>query len=411
MVDARGGYLYTSLPLGGVTISEIRHLYKQMRRALGVVFCIIAGVAAQAPSRSAGVVQKVDLAAKRLEWKTDAGETGSLDLTPETTFLRVKPGQRDLADAAPITASDLAVGDRVLVRGNPPRVLVMSQNDVAAKQARDRADWDRRGVMGTVKSVSGNSIVVSARGKETTVQVNDKTIVRRYAPDSVKFADAKVATIAEVKPGDQVRARGEKSADGATVTAEELVSGTFRNVAATISSIEGGVLKVQDLDAKKPLFVKLSPDTTLRKMPEMMARFMATRMQNPNGPMPGGPGAGGPPPGGAPPGAPPGGGPPGGMRGPGMGGGMGGGGGFGAMGGGPPDPARMIERLPAIKVEELKAGDAIIFAATVGAKSNEVTAITIIAGVEPILTAPSTNRQSFVGSWNLDMGGGMPMGQ
>ena len=34
----------------------------------------------------------------------------------------------------------------------------------------------------------------------------------------------------QIQPGDQLRARGEKSADGTEITAEEVVSGTFRNI-------------------------------------------------------------------------------------------------------------------------------------------------------------------------------------
>lgn len=70
----------------------------------------------------------------------------------------------------------------------------------------------------------------------------------------------------------------------------------------------------------------------------------------------------------------------------------------------------MMERMPAINLTELKTGDALIIASTEGRKSGEVTAITVLAGVEAILTAPSRNRQSVLGSWNLDTGMSMGMG-
>jgi hypothetical protein len=259
-------------------------------------------------------------------------------------------------------------------------------------------------------------ISVSLRGgmggpaKKMDVSLSEKAVVRRYAPDSVKFSDARIASLGDIAAGDQVRARGEKSADGASMTAEEIVGGTFRNVAAQIVKVDPaeGRLTVTDLDTKKPLVVKVTPDSSLRKVPEMMARFLAMRLNAGEGGMPGMPSGGGPGaglmrPGGA--GGPGGGGPGGGgMGGPGM---MGPG---GPGGGGPPSPAQMLERMPAFKLDELKPGDALIIASTAGKSEAEATAITVLAGVEPMLTAPSQNRQAMLGSWNLDMnmgGGGM----
>ena len=66
------------------------------------------------------------------------------------------------------------------------------------------------------------------------VHVSKETIIRRYAPDSVKFDDAKPGTLDQIKPGDQLRARGTKNADGNELAAEEIVSGTFRNVAGMV---------------------------------------------------------------------------------------------------------------------------------------------------------------------------------
>jgi hypothetical protein len=50
----------------------------------------------------------------------------------------------------------------------------------------------------------------------------------------------------------------------------------------------------------------------------------------------------------------------------------------------------------------------LIISSTAGKKDGELTAITVLAGVEPILTSPSRNG-STIGGWNLDMGGGMGM--
>jgi len=67
----------------------------------------------------------------------------------------------------------------------------------------------------------------------------------------------------------------------------------------------------------------------------------------------------------------------------------------------------MIDRTPAIKISDLMAGDAVIISSTAGATADQVTAITILAGVEPILTKPGT-REMSLGDWN--MGGGGDLG-
>jgi hypothetical protein len=52
---------------------------------------------------------------------------------------------------------------------------------------------------------------------------------------------------------------------------------------------------------------------------------------------------------------------------------------------------------------DLKNGDAIILLSTVGA-NDQLNVITMLAGVEPILTKPGT-REMALGGWSL--GGGM----
>ena len=66
----------------------------------------------------------------------------------------------------------------------------------------------------------------------------------------------------------------------------------------------------------------------------------------------------------------------------------------------------MIERMPPFDMTQLKAGDALIISSTVGADPNKITAITLLAGVEPILTSAPKGRQGMVlGNWNLGGGG------
>lgn len=64
----------------------------------------------------------------------------------------------------------------------------------------------------------------------------------------------------------------------------------------------------------------------------------------------------------------------------------------------------MIERLPKISISELKAGDAVIVSGGGGSDKSHLTAINIIAGVEPLFaSAPPRAGQNAVGAWNLDI--------
>lgn len=381
------------------------------------VACLVIGIAAaQQPARTnvVGAIQAIDATNGQITLHTDDGKTIKIAPHANARFLRLPPGEKSLSNATPITAKDLDVGDRVLARGElsddktamaASTMVIMTKADIAKKQQADRAEWQKRGVGGIVTAVDAGAGTVTittrtAEGKKPLViQVSQQTSVRRYAPDSVKFADAVPGAVADIKPGDQVRALGEKTADGGTLTAEEVVSGTFRNVAATVISIDptANTLKVTDLLTKKPVVVKVNADSMMRKLPDGFARMIAMRTSGAAG---GPAGAGGQRPAGGPPsGAPPAaGGPTGGPGGP-------GGPGGGARGG---DMQQMLEHMPPLKLEDLKVGDALIISSTNGADPGQVTAITLVAGVEPILTAApgGSQRAAMLGSWNLDMGGG-----
>ena len=363
------------------------------------VFMAVFLHAQSASVRQQGVVSKVDAAGNELILKTDAGEI-DVKLAAKSSVRRVAPGETNLANAATIALSDVNPGDRVLAvgrAGDDPKTLaatlivVMSQGDIAKKQAAERADWDKRGVIGLVTAVNADSIVISIRSttsgppKSMTITPDAKASIKRYAPDSIKFSDAKLSTVGEIRVGDQVRALGDKSDDGTKMTAQEIVSGSFREIAATILSIDAAnhSMRVNDLATKKPVTVKLGADSTLKKLPPQMAQMLAAR----NHPAEDGGRAGAPP-------APA----------EGRGGGRGFGGGRGAGG----DLTQLLDRVPSVELADLKPGDAIIVLSSVGAQPDQLNAITMLAGVEPILTRPGT-RQMELGSWSL--GGGMGEGE
>jgi hypothetical protein len=398
---------------------KITHLrYAAFFLAIGVVLATTVAFAQQ-PGRALGVVQAIDASNGQITLRADDGTIFKIVPQNGARFVRVPPGETSLAKGTPITAADIDPGDRLLARGQigdekttltATLVVVMTKGDLAKKQEADRAEWQKRGVGGLVTAVdpAAGEVTITVRSAEgpkpLVIAAGPKTVVRRYPPDSVKFADAKPAAVPDIKVGDQVRALGEKSADGARFTAEELVAGSFRNVAATITAVDpaANTLKVTDLLTKKPLLVHINSDSSMKKLPEFAARMIAARTSG---------AAGGASPGGAP--APGGsGGPPAAaaQSAPGGAGGPPGGAGGGMHGGRSGDLQQMLERVPPLKLEDLKPGDAIIVTSTEGADPGQITAITLLAGVEPILSAApgSSQRASMLGSWNMEVNmGGM----
>ena len=340
----------------------------------------------------------------------DSGEEFKVTLPDTAKILRVAPGQKDLKSATPLQKSDLQVGDRILVRGRAAgdphllaaaAVIVMKGSDVAAKQETDRSDWQKHGVGGLVTAVdpSSGAITISqvsfAGAKTVTIHTTKSTILRRYAPDSVKFDDAKMAPIDQIKTGDQLRARGSKNADGTEIAADEVVSGTFRNLAGTILTVDASTssLTLRDLISKQSVTVKVGPDSQLRKLPAEFAQRIAMRLKAAAaGGIPGAGMAAGA-------GVPPAQGENGNRS---AGGGGFPGGGRGGRAGAPPDVQQILARMPAASLGDLQKGDAVMIVSTQPNESGEVKAITLLAGVEALLTAsPGATQAMMLSPWSL----------
>ena len=371
--------------------------------AMAALLAIAAAVSvpAQTPpaasrAQLSGTVTAVKADANQLSLKGDKGEEVSVTTTDRTLILRIPPGETDPKKGSKIALSTLSPGDRAVIIGATPAdpkawtataVLVMSKSDVAGLQQKDQDDWKKRGTTGTVTAIDAASktVTIKSGSRTFTVQPSDKTSFNRYSPDSARFADAKPSTFAEIKTGDQLRVLGNKGEDGTSIQAEKVAFGTFREIAATVTAIypQTGELTVKDLGTKKPLTIKVDADSTMRKLPEQAARMLARRYapgaQQAQG---AGAGAGAPSPGA------------------GRGGGMPGGGGRGG------DVGQMLDNLPALPISELKPGDAIMVSTTQGTEAGRVTAIMLLAGVEPLLTASPTATRDIMSGWNLGGGGG-----
>lgn len=387
-----------------------------------------------------GEVTAIDAGSGRMTVKTDAGSIVSVVLNPQTSYMRLAPGEKSLEKAAKISVADVGSGDRVWARGKvegdrksvPARmVVVMSKADLSAKQDREREEWRKRGLVGVIASIDpATKEIVVARGRSATAPrvvvpaAGERVEFRRYAPDSIKFSDALPSSFADLKVGDQVRALGEKNSDGSRFTPEVIVSGAFRTVGGTVTAVkpDTGEVTITDIQTKQPLTIVVKKDSSLHRIPPeraaMIAAFMSRTSPGPGGET-GTPSSGGATPaggaatrtrGGESPAGGGGGGAPGGQR-------------FGPQGGGNFDMQSMIERMPAVSVTDLKPGDMVIVLSTVGNDPSRATAISLVAGVEPLLNAVQARQQRQPGGGarrgaggqsdlgdlgGLDLGIGMP---
>ena len=361
--------------------------------ALSAAVLIAASFAgAQTLSRIVGTVTATS--GNTLTVKTDAGQVHQVEVPSAAILRRIEPGQTTLQNAETIKFSDLAIGDRVLVNLNPgapagalqaSAIIAIKQTDLAKRQEQEREEWQRNGVGGLVKSVepaTGTIEVTSGAGpmaKTVTIHTTKTTILKRYAPASVRYNEAKPAPFDAIHPGDQLEARGTKNADGTELTADEVVSGSFRNVSGRISSIDAAnsTFTLKDLATKKMVTVHIGQETQMRQLPDRMAMMLAAVLKGGGGQSRG----------------------------------AGRGGQFGAGGRGPANGAfssegrraggdlrEMLSRAPMIHLSDLHKGDAVMLVSTEG--TTDVTAITLLAGVEPILEAPAS--RDLLSSWSMD---------
>jgi len=361
-------------------------------------------------ARKTGTVKSIK--GNAITLKPDSGPDVNVTVQDGAKVVRIAPGQTDLKSATPITLQEIQVGDRMLVRGKAgdsqdsfaaSSIIVMKQADVTQKQQKDLQDWQRRGSGGIVTAIDAatGAVTVSVNpALSIKVKTTKDTGFLRYAANSVKFSDAQKGSFDQIKVGDQLRARGAKSEDGKELTAEEVISGTFRNIAGTISSIDAaaGTIVVKDVLSRKSVTVKLTTESQMRKLPAQLAQRIAFFLKSPDAAqaMAARGNAGGAPAGTS--------------SGPGQGGPGAGelvsGGSGGGRPGGAPDFQQVIGRLPAVTISDLQKDEAVMIVSTPGTGGAEVAAITLLSGVEPIITASPSNAAALLNGWNLSAPGG-----
>jgi hypothetical protein len=315
-----------------------------------------------------------------------AKDTVTITVADGAKVQQLAVGSTDLKTATPGQLSDIAVGDRVLAAGKAgdapgsftaSRVILMKSSDIAQMQAAQQADWKKNGVGGIVTAVdpASGAITITSGAKKIAIDTTAKTDFKRFARDSEKYENALTGTLAQIHAGDQLQARGTKSADGSSVQAVEVLSGAFLDLSGQISSVDpaAGTVSLKDLATKKMVTVAVTANSDIRTMPAQMATMFAARQSG------GGAAATANPGGNA------------GRR--------------GGTGGGAADLAQMIPRMPTATLSGLHKGDAVMIVASQPAPgSSTVTAITVLSGVDAILTANPNGGMSL--SMSLGGGGG-----
>lgn len=358
---------------------------------------------APAPARVVGTVQSIS--GRSLTVISDSGAPSSVLVEEATKLLQIEPGKTNLSEATPFSFADLQPGDRLLVRGiladdgktiRAATLIAVRKAALAEKQSKERAEW-QRGVGGLVKSVDTSASTISistnalAGKKEVVVHFTSGTVFRRYASDSTRFDASRAAAVTEIHPGDQLRAKGTRSEGETDLNATEIVSGTFRNIAGTVTASDSATntLVVQDLATKTPVTLKISSESQMRKLPPQFAESLAARLKNqwagagqsqpnsqstaPQQPAqsaqegaPGQRGAGG-------------------------------------------DFQQVIARMPAATLSDLQKGETVMVVTTQGNGKDPLTVVTLLGGVEPILRSSTKGAQDMILSpWSL--GGGEPSG-
>ena len=365
---------------------------------LAMINTVGAAAMAQTPTATARQIGTVKaISGNDITLATNGDQQVVVTVATGAHILELAPGSKTLKDAQATTLSAIAVGDRILATGTAGssadtltalRVIVMKSGAIEQQHAAEQEDWQKNGTGGIVSAAdaSAGTLTVAQGAKKILVKTSSSTQFRRYAGDSVKFADAVPSSLGQIQAGDQVRILGTKSDDGTSIQAQEIVSGSFKNLSGVIASIDAGdgTLKLKDLATKRMMIVKITANSNVHSLPPQAAKMFAARARSASEAQPGAAPAGGA----------------GGMGEHGMSGGAGRPAGA--------DLSQLVSRLPSETIANLKVGDAVMVVASQSEPgSAQVTAVTLLSGVEPILAAaPSGSAEMTLSPWSV--GGAVP---
>ena len=391
--------------------------------ALLALFTVLVPAFAQAPAPKyvsvIGTLEKIDSGAKTLAIKTDKGDEATIKFDDRTQFLKLPAGEKDTKKATRAGAADVMAGDRVIARlraeedkvGLPAVFFYFTTNaDLSELRNKTAEEWEKQSVSGTVKSVdaAAKHIVILARGgfgppRDVTLDATGTVEYLRFSLDTGKY-EPSTAGLTPIQTGDVVRVIGQKNADQTEIKLEGIESATLKSLPITVRSVDtaAGTIAATDLTTKKPITISVKADTQLKRLDDQTALLMARRLnpsfQNDTGRGGrGGRGQGGNPAAGEQPAT-------GVTNFAGRGGGPGGAG----RGGRNADPNKLLDQQPTIVLADLKVGEPVVVTGGPSSDMAKLTAISVVAGVDPILrAAPDRGADPLAGNWNFgELGGG-----
>ena len=322
-----------------------------------------------------GVVSELKAETRQVIVTTAAGSQVTVTLSDRTVFMRIPPGEKTKDKFIKIAPTDFGMGDSVFARGRMSEdrkslpaleFYVMSKGDIAEKKERDRSEWTKRGIAGTISAINATTKEISVDSrtpegpKPIVIATSPETKFRRYAPDSVRFSDAQPGAFADLKAGDQLRALGTKSVDGSRFTPEEIVTGSFQTISGTITEIDTAKneIKIKDLQSQQAVTITLSKDSSMRRLtPEMITALSPAKPD------------------------------------------------AAAAAKGTGDLQEMFDQLPMFSLQDLKPGESILISSTKSADPTRATAIAVVSGVGPLLQNKQTGRATAVSLGNMSLGG------
>ncbi|HEX5081470.1 MAG TPA: hypothetical protein VFY40_05460 [Blastocatellia bacterium] len=345
----------------------------------GMLDEIVSAQSVAGQARVIGEVVVVDGPSKQITMKTTKGETLTVQVAETTTYGRVPPGATSMSQAVPTSFEEIGAGDRMLVIGAisedrksiiARQALIISRAELAKKFESDRVQWRQRGVSGSILSVDadGKSLKAQVRAPEglRTLRLLFKQDARfrRYATDSVAYNDAAPSSLDQIKAGDLFRALGDRSADGAEYSVEEILFGTFRAIPATVVAVDAGAgeVKFNELANQQTVTALTGKDTYTRRLSNELATALAMSVKKEAGRN--------------------------------------------------QDDAnqanlnfqRQIDEAPPANLSELKAGDMVLVISPASENQQRILAIAIIAGVEPVLKPIQDQLKASKGLPNYKLG-------
>ncbi|MGC2237165.1 MAG: hypothetical protein WA584_13450 [Pyrinomonadaceae bacterium] len=223
-----------------------------------------------------GEVLYIDQTAGKAAITTADKKEIKFEIDKKAVFLRVKPNEKNLENAAKISLSEINKGSKILARGlysndgvfTAQMIIVVSNAETVAGENSQN------------ESVQGIVTAVDPVKKQIKANINSQTGVKelnldvsasqvgfyRYSDKSLKFNNSVVSSIDKIKVGDQLKAVGKMSADGLMFLPQTLVSGTFRTVGGKIVSINAQTreISIEDFQSKKLISVAVSQESLSR---------------------------------------------------------------------------------------------------------------------------------------------------